>query len=82
MAQQLVFTCRHAITSGGSTTDRYTDLIFVDGEPTLVFEWAAREPDRRTNKTVRLNHRLLRVSPDDEPRHSDYTYTEAVNDPR
>ncbi len=82
MIQQQVFTCHHTMQSGSATRETYSELIFVDGEPMLVLSWAAREPDRQTDIAIRLNHKLLRISPDDDTRHSDYTYAELVTDPR
>jgi hypothetical protein len=71
----------HTLTRSGRTLGHFaTDMIFIDGVPTLVFEWGG-SPQEVPKKTVQLDPRFLhRLEP--PWRQADHVYELAVEDPR
>lgn len=78
--QPKVHTVRHILTRGEWTVGHFeTDMIFVDGVPTLVFEWETTPDGESPVATAQLDPKYLHKF---EFGSADYLYEFPVEDPR
>lgn len=61
-----------------ATSIRFGDMVFIDGQPHVVWEWEGDQP--RT--TTPLDPKYLEIQPGRVPPQADAVYSREVEDPR
>jgi hypothetical protein len=80
--QKSVHKVWHILTRGGRTIGHFaTDMTFIDGVPTLIFEWGGSPQEEIPKKTIQLDARFLHRLEPPWPQ-ADHMYELAVEDPR